>query len=64
MSPNELHATLQSSKTRRLPLFGVIALAATAVLAFAETGSYFWIGVGSAVGGVTRMRDGMSPHRL
>jgi hypothetical protein len=54
MSPNELHATLQSSKTRRFPLFGAIAVAATAVLAFTEAGSYFWIAVGSAIGGIAR----------
>jgi fluoride exporter len=54
MSPNELHTTLQSSKARRFPLFSAVALTATATLAVAETGPYFWIAVGSAIGGVAR----------
>lgn len=54
MSPNELQAALQSSKPRRLPLFGLLALTTGVALALLEGGSYFWIAVGSAIGGVAR----------
>jgi fluoride exporter len=54
VSPNEIQATLQSSKLRRLPLFGLVALATGVAFAFSEAGPYFWIAVGSAFGGVAR----------
>jgi len=54
MSPNELQAALQSSKPRKLPLFGLAALMAGVALALTEGGAYFWIAVGSAAGGVAR----------
>jgi CrcB protein len=39
---------------RRSFLAGITALAAALALTFAETGPYFWIAIGSAIGGLSR----------
>jgi len=54
MSSDELQATLQLSRSRKLALSAAVALMAAVVAAFAEAGIYFWIGVGSALGGMAR----------
>jgi fluoride exporter len=54
MSSDELPVVLQPSSARRLACGAVIALAAATVAAFAEMGVYFWIAVGSALGGIAR----------
>lgn len=55
MSSDDLQATLQLSRPRKLALGGAaLALMAVVVAAFAEMGAYFWIAVGSALGGVAR----------
>jgi fluoride exporter len=54
LSPNELQAALQSSRSRRSFFAGIIALSAALALAFADMGLYFWIAIGSAIGGISR----------
>jgi CrcB protein len=54
VSPNELQTRLQPSKPLRPPLHGIIAFGSVVAFAFVETGAYYWIAVGSALGGVAR----------
>lgn len=54
MSIDDLQATLRLSRPRKLALGAAIALLAGIVATFAEAGVYFWIGVGSALGGIAR----------
>lgn len=54
MSSDDLQATLQPSQARRLAFGTAVALAAAIAAAFSEMGAYFWIAVGSALGGVAR----------
>jgi CrcB protein len=54
MSSDELPAVLQPAVARRLALGTAVALATAVVAAFAEMGVYFWIAVGSALGGIAR----------
>jgi CrcB protein len=55
MSSDDMQAALPPSQARRLALGAAIALAAaTAAAAFAEMGIYFWIAIGSALGGMAR----------
>ena len=46
--------TLQLTRPRRAALGVLTALGAAGVAAFFELGTYFWIAVGSALGGVAR----------
>jgi CrcB protein len=54
MSSDELPAGLQSSTARRLGFGAAAAIAAGVAAIFAEMHVYFWIAVGSALGGMAR----------
>jgi fluoride exporter len=54
MSSDRLPVASQSSRARRLTLGSIVALAAAVVAAYAEMGVYFWIAIGSALGGIAR----------
>jgi fluoride exporter len=54
MSSDDLQATLPLSRPRKLALSTTVALIAALLAVFAEAGIYFWIGVGSALGGMAR----------
>ncbi len=54
MSSDDLQTGLQPSQARRLALAIVVALAAAVAAVFAEMGLYFWIAIGSALGGMAR----------
>jgi CrcB protein len=54
MSLDELPAVLQPAAARRLALGTAVTLATAVAAAFTELSVYFWIAVGSALGGVAR----------
>jgi len=54
MSSDDLPVALQPAQIRRLALGTVIAFAAALAAVFAEMGLYFWIAIGSALGGMAR----------
>ncbi len=54
MSSSELQVTARTSQPRRLAIGAAVALAAAVVAALADLGAYFWIAVGSALGGMAR----------
>jgi fluoride exporter len=54
MSSDELPTTLLPSSARRLAFGTAVALTAALAAAFSEMGAYFWIAVGSALGGMAR----------
>jgi fluoride exporter len=45
---------VHTSQSRRLAFGAAVALAAAVAAMFADLGAYFWIAVGSALGGVSR----------
>jgi fluoride exporter len=53
MSSDDMPVALRQSQARRLGWGTAVALAAAAA-AFADMGAYFWIAVGSALGGMAR----------
>jgi CrcB protein len=54
MSSDEIPANLLPSPARRLAFGATVALTAAIAAAFFEMGAYFWIAVGSALGGMAR----------
>jgi CrcB protein len=52
-SPDDLRVALQP-QARRLAVGTAVALVAAVAAAFADMGAYFWIAIGSALGGVAR----------
>lgn len=54
MSTDDLQAALRPSPARRLAFGTAAASAALVAAAFSEMGVYFWIAVGSALGGIAR----------
>lgn len=54
MSSDEIPANLLPSSAPRLAFGATVALTAAITAAFFEMGAYFWIAVGSALGGMAR----------
>jgi fluoride exporter len=54
MSSDPIDVTLRPPVSRRLALASAAALVLGTVAVFAEMGTYFWVAVGSALGGMAR----------
>jgi hypothetical protein len=54
VSSDDVSATLHFTRPRKAALGVLVALCTAGVAAFFELGTYFWIAVGSALGGVAR----------